>query len=127
MVDRLKDVFRRQSPELVLTGAVGDGVLFEMLDVDGYRIGGMRCRGVVMVCMATRHVSYDRVERYGREELPAAWSWLREGIPPGFAVYVFGMADLPRASESCLPAVGGRRLAYVVCESVEFEGGPGGR
>ncbi|WP_143043237.1 hypothetical protein [Myxococcus virescens] len=127
MYEQLRDAFHRQEPELVLTGYVADVAIFDMLDCDGYRVGAMRCLGVYVLCVTTRLESYGLLECYPRENLPDGLGWMKEGMPAGSSVFLFGLADEDSSSESVLPMVDGHRLAYVVCESVEFQAISGGR
>jgi len=127
MNTQLQDAFHRQEPELVLAEYNSNDATFNLLDCDGYLVGLMRCLGVRALCVTTGSESYGWIDCYARANLPDDLAWLAEGIPEGFSVLLLGLADEDSSSESVLPVIGGRRLAYIVCQSVEYQALSGGR
>jgi|GEM_PF-4434641 len=73
------------------------------------------------------HKQEPGLEWYASESLPEHLKWLAGGVPPGFTILVFGLADEDTSEDSVLPIIEGRRLGYIVCQTVEYETARGAR
>ncbi|MBV8859488.1 MAG: hypothetical protein JOZ02_21330 [Acidobacteria bacterium] len=121
MYERLKERIHAGEPELLLI-SYDDAhrATFRLRDCDGYDLGTLVCLGVRLMCLATQRESFDRLDVFPGSELPAGFSWLsREGMEEAKLFVFTAIGDYEDLS--LLPVIDGRRVGYLVCDSLEFQ------